>query len=78
MFTIVSSYPAFTTSVMLIGLAGGLPLIVPGSLRLLLRAKDHKTIRGVLFTLADIAISMGRAALGTSVPKYNKGRDHTI
>jgi len=35
-----------------IGLAGGLPLIIPGSLRLLLRAKDHKTIRGVLSTLA--------------------------
>jgi hypothetical protein len=35
-----------------IGLAGGLPLIIPGSLRLLLRSKDHKTIRGVLSTLA--------------------------
>lgn len=48
----VSGHPVFTTNVMPIGLAGGLPLIIPGSLRLLLRAKDHKTIRGVLSTLA--------------------------
>lgn len=35
-----------------IGLAGGLPTIIPGTLRTLMRSRDQLTIRGVLSTLA--------------------------
>jgi hypothetical protein len=52
--TIVSccGHPVFITDVMPIGLAGGLPTIIPGTLRTLLRSKGPSTIRGVLSTLA--------------------------
>jgi hypothetical protein len=47
-----SDRPVFVTDVMPIGLAGGLPTIIPGALRTLLRSKDPSTIGGVLSTLA--------------------------
>jgi hypothetical protein len=52
----VSGHPVFVTDVMPIGLAGGLPTIIPGTLRTLLRSKDPSTIRGVLSTLAVFRI----------------------
>ena len=39
-----------------IGLAGGLPTILPGTLRSLIRSGDLATIRGVLSTLAIFRI----------------------
>lgn len=48
----MSGHPVFVTDVMPIGLAGGLPTIIPGTLRTQLRSKDPSTIRGVLSTLA--------------------------
>jgi len=52
----VSGHPVFVTDVMPIGLAGGLPTIIPGTLRTLLRSRDPDTIRGVLSTLAVFRI----------------------
>lgn len=39
-----------------IGLAGGLPTLIPGTLRTLIRSRDHLTIRAVLSTLAVFRI----------------------
>jgi hypothetical protein len=39
-----------------IGLAGGLPTLLPGTLRSLIRSRDLATIRGVLSTLAVFRI----------------------
>lgn len=39
-----------------IGLAGGLPTLLPGTLRTLIRSRDLATIRGVLSTLAVFRI----------------------
>jgi hypothetical protein len=52
----VSGHPVYVTDVMPIGLAGGLPTLLPGTLRTLMRSKDLKTIRGVLSTLAVFRI----------------------
>jgi hypothetical protein len=65
----VSGHPVLVTDVMPIGLAGEPPTIIPGSLRTLLRSKDHSTIRGVLSTLAVYRIINGLAALGLEIPE---------
>lgn len=48
----VSGRPVFTTSEMPVGLSGGIPSIIPGTLRSLMRSGDQRTIRGVLSLLS--------------------------
>lgn len=48
----VSGTPIFTTSEFVVGIKGGIPSIIPGTLSLGIRRKDHKIIRGVLSLLS--------------------------
>jgi hypothetical protein len=78
----VSGHPIFSTNEFIVGLVGGLPSILPGKLRTLIRAGDSKTIRGVLSLLQVYRVLKvpGKLKLGTitdpfkglepSLPKY--------
>jgi len=63
----------------IVGIAGGLPTIIPGSLRLLIRAGDSSTIRAVLTLLSVyrvISIPV-QLKLGTITDPF-KGQSETL
>lgn len=75
----VSGHPIYSTNEFIVGLAGGLPTILPGKLRSLIREGDAKTIRGVLSLLQVYRVLKvpGKLKLGTITDPF-KGLEPTL
>jgi hypothetical protein len=75
----VSGRPIFVTHEALVGLTGGLPTIIPGTLRSLIRSRDLTTIRAVLSVFAVYRIIQipGKLKLSTITDPF-KGLSMTL
>jgi hypothetical protein len=75
----VSGRPIYSTNEFIVGLVGGLPSILPGKLRTLIRSGDAKTIRGVLSLLQVYRVLKvpGKLKLGTITDPF-KGLDPSL
>lgn len=75
----VSGNPIFITNECVVGIKGGIPSIVPGTLSSLIRSGDHTTIRGVLSLLSVFRIIKipGKVKLSTITDPF-KGESSTL
>lgn len=68
----ISGNPVFTSEKLPVSIVGGLPRIIPGPLRTLIRSKDSITFRGVLsmFAVYRIIKIPGKAKLETITDSF--------
>jgi len=59
----VAGVPVYTSQGVCLGISGGLPKLVPGELRTLIRSADPVTIRAVLSVLSVFRIMKVRSTL---------------